>query len=274
MADGGDRTPMTDRERALAMRAMRDSGATTVEIGETFGMTHQGVSHALRREVPVERPPEAPRRPRVRARTESMRRFSKRELDAGRMAAPEAELAPYYEMRPKKRSDCLNGENAARPCPWLSCRFNTYLDVNEETGSVKFNFPDTPVEELPFSNCALDHADAGGITLEAVGMLGNTTRERARQVIERALHRIIEGTPPRVHLRLLDTLDAIVDLDPDRASTEAPTSTALDTLPRVVRALPSPPPAQERPTLDAEGRAIAARGMLATNPRRIVARGR
>mgnify|MGYP001199937795 CR=1 FL=1 len=189
MADGGDRTPMTDRERALAMRAMRDSGATTVEIGETFGMTHQGVSHALRREVPVERPPEAPRRPRVRNRTESMRRFSRRELDAGRMAAPEAELAPYYEMRPKKRSDCLNGENAARPCPWLSCRFNTYLDVNEETGSVKFNFPDLDIDEIP-ETCALDIADRGGITLEEVGEIMNLTRERIRQIETRGLNRL------------------------------------------------------------------------------------
>ena len=189
MADGGDRTPMTDRERALAMRAMRDSGATTVEIGETFGMTHQGVSHALRREVPVERPPEAPRRPRVRARTESMRRFSRRELDAGRMAAPEAELAPYYEMRPKKRSDCLNGENAARPCPWLSCRFNTYLDVNEETGSVKFNFPDLDIDEIP-ETCALDIADRGGITLKEVGEIMNLTRERIRQIETRGLNRL------------------------------------------------------------------------------------
>ena len=180
---------MTDRERALAMRAMRDSGATTVEIGETFGMTHQGVSHALRREVPVERPPEAPRRPRVRARTESMRRFSRRELDAGRMAAPEAELAPYYEMRPKKRSDCLNGENAARPCPWLSCRFNTYLDVNEETGSVKFNFPDLDIDEIP-ETCALDIADRGGITLEEVGEIMNLTRERIRQIETRGLNRL------------------------------------------------------------------------------------
>ena len=189
MADGGDRTPMTDRERALAMRAMRDSGATTVEIGETFGMTHQGVSHALRREVPVERPPEAPRRPRVRARTESMRRFSRRELDAGRMAAPEAELAPYYEMRPKKRSDCLNGENAARPCPWLSCRFNTYLDVNEETGSITTNFPDLDIDEIP-ETCALDIADRGGITLEEVGEIMNLTRERIRQIETRGLNRL------------------------------------------------------------------------------------
>ena len=261
---------MTDRERALAMRAMRDSGATTVEIGETFGMTHQGVSHALRREVPVERPPEAPRRPRVRARTESMRRFSKRELDAGRMAAPEAELAPYYEMRPKKRSDCLNGENAARPCPWLSCRFNTYLDVNENTGSIKVNFPpaDDSAEALVAvlrampDTCALDVADRLGITLEECGSRENLVRERVRQVEVDSLVRLKYRAP-----HLADYLD-------EDAASISGVANALDTLPRVVRALPSPPPAQERPTLDDEGRAIAARGMIATNPRRIVARGR
>lgn len=258
---------MSNRERALAIRAMRDNGATTVEIAAAFGMTHQGVSSALRRDVPDEETPKAPRTTRVRARTESMRRIPKRVLDAGRMAAPEAELAPYYETRPKTRGDCLNGENAARPCPWLRCKHNTYLDVNEETGSVKFNFPHIAVEDLPFNNCALDHADAGGLTLEAVGALTATTRERARQVIDRAMDRIMVGSHVRVRLRLLDTLAAIEDID--GARNEVPDATALDTLPRVVRVLPTPPPAQERPTLDAEGRAIAAAGLAACDPRRI-----
>jgi len=56
-----------------------------------------------------------------------------------------------------------------------------YLDVNERTGSIKLNFPDLEVWELP-ETCALDIADRGGITLEEVGEIMNLTRERIRQL--------------------------------------------------------------------------------------------
>ena len=122
--------------------------------------------------------------------------------------------------------------------------------------------------------CSLDVADTGGVTLQQGGDVAGTTRERNRQLIEKSFQYVRDELTPRFHLRVLETLDSVEDFDPDRASAEVPTSNALDTLPRVVRVLPTPPPAQERPTLDTEGRAIAALGMVATNPRRIVTRGR
>jgi len=68
-----------------------------------------------------------------------------------------------------------------RPCLYVSCRHHLYLDVNTQTGSVKFNFPDKEVWELE-ETCALDVAERGGITLEEVGKIMNLTRERIRQI--------------------------------------------------------------------------------------------
>ncbi len=97
-------------------------------------------------------------------------------------------LEPF---RPYTRSDC---RTAARPCPWVSCKYHLYLDVVPQTGGIKLNFPDLEVWEMT-ETCALDVADRGGITLEEVGTLLNLTRERIRQVessgIEK-LHNILE----------------------------------------------------------------------------------
>ena len=83
------------------------------------------------------------------------------------------------EARPKTRGNCCNGP---RPCPWVSCKFNLYLDVTE-AGSIKLNFPGKELEELS-ETCALDVADRGGATLEATGAVLGLTRERIRQITD------------------------------------------------------------------------------------------
>lgn len=88
------------------------------------------------------------------------------------------ELAELDALRPKTRADCVNGP---RPCPWVSCRHHLAIDINEENGSIKFNFPDLDPWELSDS-CALDVADRGGVTLEQAGIALNVTRERLRQI--------------------------------------------------------------------------------------------
>ena len=80
--------------------------------------------------------------------------------------------------RPRERAECKGGE---RPCPWVSCRYHLYLDVNVTTGSIKFNFPDRELWEMEQS-CALDLADRGELTFEEVGNCMNLTRERIRQM--------------------------------------------------------------------------------------------
>ncbi|MFO8073874.1 MAG: sigma factor-like helix-turn-helix DNA-binding protein [Polyangia bacterium] len=109
----------------------------------------------------------------VRARTVPVKKMTKEQMRIGRMLFPVAD-----HNRPGTRAECANVE---RPCPFVSCKYNLYLDVNPNTGSVKMNFPDIEVWEMKDS-CALDVAERGGVTLEEVGEIMNLTRERIRQL--------------------------------------------------------------------------------------------
>jgi hypothetical protein len=141
-------------------------------------------------------------RPRQRARTMSRKEMARqfRQQTAAGGVDPELQaLANELEAtRPKTRADCVNGP---RPCPYVSCKYNLFVDVNPRTGSVKMNFPDKELHELA-DTCALDVADRGGITLEEVGVIMNLTRERVRQLETRGLVklRVIADDGPRVPL--------------------------------------------------------------------------
>jgi hypothetical protein len=117
----------------------------------------------------------------VRARTISVKRMTKRELEIGRLLYPET---GYY--KPRVRADCVDGP---RPCPYVSCKYHLFIDVSPRTGAIKLNFPDLEVWEMAES-CALDVADRGGTTLEDVGAIMNLTRERIRQVEVKALAKL------------------------------------------------------------------------------------
>jgi transposase-like protein len=56
----------------------------------------------------------------------------------------QAEL-PWGETRPRTRAEC---ENRPRPCPWVSCKYHLFLDVNPVKGSIRFNLGHamTPVD--------------------------------------------------------------------------------------------------------------------------------
>ena len=96
-------------------------------------------------------------------------------------------LAIVDDARPQTRADCRGG---CRPCLYVSCRFHLYLDVNESTGAIKLNFPHLEPWELSES-CALDIAERGGLSLEELGALLNVTRERARQLEQSGLSKIM-----------------------------------------------------------------------------------
>ena len=130
------------------------------------------------------------RRSKTMSRKEMARDLRRRRL-SGEVDPEEEELLGYIDkMRPHTRADCVHGP---RPCLFVSCKHNLYLDVNPETGSIKLNFPDKEIWELEHT-CALDVAEKGGITLEEVGAIMNLTRERIRQVETRGLMKLREAT--------------------------------------------------------------------------------
>lgn len=112
-------------------------------------------------------------RPReVRSKVENASRFGKR-----RLHLIKSELSDIEHARPRTRADCVNG---IRPCPFVGCEHHLYLDITA-AGNIKLNFPDIEPDQLEHS-CSLDIADAGEHTLEQIGALINTTRERVRQL--------------------------------------------------------------------------------------------
>ena len=91
---------------------------------------------------------------------------------------PEVTADEPLPPRPTTRGECLNGP---RPCPWVSCRHNLYLDIDGK-GNIKLNFPDKEPHEMTES-CSLDVGGRGrGMDLVAVSELVNITRERVRQI--------------------------------------------------------------------------------------------
>jgi hypothetical protein len=89
--------------------------------------------------------------------------------------------------RPETRADCAD---VPRPCPYVGCRYNTYLDVSG-TGEVRFNAPGVEPDQVdPAMSCALDVADDGGASLRDVGRVLGFTRERAPQIESRARDRM------------------------------------------------------------------------------------
>ena len=88
--------------------------------------------------------------------------------------------------RPQTRSDCVKGP---RPCPFVGCRFNLFLDITPR-GGLRVPHGEEPEALLRLTeSCALDVAERGGLTLEAVARLQSITRERVRQIELVALER-------------------------------------------------------------------------------------
>jgi Sigma-70, region 4 len=92
--------------------------------------------------------------------------------------------------RPQTREEC---HQTVRPCPFVSCRFNLYLDVRED-GVLRLNFPDKEPDEVTAS-CSLDLANDGPRTLEQVAALMGMSKERARQIESAALAKLKAALP-------------------------------------------------------------------------------
>lgn len=103
-----------------------------------------------------------------------------------------------HAFKPARREDCAQGP---RPCPWVSCRYNLYLDVRED-GKLKLNFPDKEPDEVAAS-CALDLAEDGPRTLDSIAALMGMSKERARQLEAAAFEKLYERLP-RQNAEVLD----------------------------------------------------------------------
>jgi hypothetical protein len=124
----------------------------------------------------------------------------------------------YYDSleRPRTRAECPE----TRPCGWVSCRHNMYLDINPETGSITLNFPELEPHEIrPDRSCSLDIADRGPLTLDETGIYINLTRERIRQVEVKYLMKL------KAHM---DTLGVDALVQPGQACDEPQRDTGLN----------------------------------------------
>jgi len=102
-------------------------------------------------------------------------------------------------MPPTTRADCVNG---LRPCPWVGCRWHTYLHVSER-GSIWIAHPERlPWEMQAGESCVLDLVEqlcreGSGNRLSSsryshrrIGLLFGLTKERTRQIEHEALRRL------------------------------------------------------------------------------------
>ena len=126
----------------------------------------------------------ARRRAGARSHTLSMRDLLA--LATGEQQVSPEEIAANQAVRPRTAADCAHGP---RPCPWVGCVHNTFLDVNA-SGGLKLNHPGLEPGDIdPTQSCVLDRKDRS-MTLLDVGTVMNLTRERVRQLERMALRRI------------------------------------------------------------------------------------
>lgn len=106
------------------------------------------------------------------------------ELRGGHRRAHRIPNAPM----PRTRGDCRDG---ARPCPYVRCRHHLYLNINPETGAIRFNFRGLEVWELE-DTCSLDVADRDGLSREQVAEVINRPVTSIRMVEVMGLHQLRE----------------------------------------------------------------------------------
>jgi hypothetical protein len=123
-----------------------------------------------------------------------MPRITDTDLKIGHLLYPE-----YHSLaRPKTRGECPT----VRPCPFIGCRYNLYLDVNGDLSANATPWMPNEVYDQPVSNCALDIAEEDGKSLEEIAAILKITRERVRQIIESGLAKMKQQVPYSLHRHL------------------------------------------------------------------------
>lgn len=135
--------------------------------------------------------------PRVSRKRRRNKKLSRRELTKLVRAERGLRILPAHEAeRPKVRADCID---QPRPCPWVSCRHHTFLEVTRD-GLLKLNHPLlSGPEAMERRSCSLDAPDPR--ILENVGDVLGISRERTRQLEAEATAKIaarLEMSVPEV----------------------------------------------------------------------------
>jgi hypothetical protein len=87
----------------------------------------------------------------------------------------------------------------------VSCRYHLFLDIDEETGEIRLNYPGKEIFELE-NTCSLDIAEQGGVPLPEVARILNVGQKAIRNLVVRSLAMVRERAMP---LNLVDT-DSLV----------------------------------------------------------------
>jgi hypothetical protein len=146
---------------------------------------------------------------RVRPRTESMFRLSKRRLAVLASEIPVREHR-IGRGRPKTWGGCVErGLGTEHPCPFVSCKHHLAVDVNPQLGSIKTTHPGEDLDA--HETCSLALSERGGMTLEAVSEVMNLTRERIRQIEGLAIAKLKAAMVDACGVEGVD--DLLADLD-------------------------------------------------------------
>ncbi len=107
---------------------------------------------------------------------------------------------------PRRRSECLDRK---RPCPWVRCRHHFIWLVWNKLRDRSNNEIADYITKLKYS-CVLDIIDKHReMTLEQIAQLLNLSRERVRQIEEKAIRKVRVPTWERVST-LVDLRDTLI----------------------------------------------------------------
>ena len=107
---------------------------------------------------------------------------------------------------PRRRSECLKRK---RPCPWARCKHHFIWLVWHKLRDRSDDEITDCITKIKHS-CVLDIVDNyREMTLEQIGQLLNLTRERVRQIEEKAIRRVQKPTKERAPI-LADLKDSMI----------------------------------------------------------------
>jgi hypothetical protein len=134
----------------------------------------------------------APAAPVLRDRRLEGTALKKREREKMFDDVRELTAAGVYDHRPV-RGNGISGDCPTGPCPWVGCRFNTFITVRP-SGAVKMNFPGKEIDEVG-ETCALRIAAAQAgkdepMPFEEIGPAMGMTDSRAEQIFAGAMVKI------------------------------------------------------------------------------------